>query len=170
MAEQSATSAMDVEESAEPQVTITIKSGADQKITLTTPLSTTVGDLKAKLATPERADVSVERQRLIFSGRILKDHDTLDTVKVKDGNTIHLVKSAASNVRQNPANASSPSTNTTAGATPAVPNMAAGTGNSPFAQLTGARHAGFHGLPGAEMFGPDGGVSFSTLRASANIG
>lgn len=161
MADNPATSAMDTEENAEPQVTITIKSGADQKIVLTVPLSITVGDLKAKLAAPEHADVPVERQRLIFSGRILKDHDTLEAVKVKDANTIHLVKSAASNARQNPANASPAGTGANVGtaAQPAVPSMAAGTGNSPFAQLTGARHAGFHGLPGAEMFGPDGGVS-----------
>lgn len=164
MADNPATSAMDTEENAEPQVTITIKSGSDQKIVLTLPLSTTVGDLKTKLASSEHADVPVDRQRLIFSGRILKDPDTLEAVKVKDGNTIHLVKSAASNARQNPATASPSSTAASTGPAPAMPNMAAGTGNSPFAQLTGARHAGFHGLPGAEMFGPDGGVCYSARR------
>ena len=45
-----------------------------------------------------------DRQRLIYSGRVLKDPDTLGGVKVKDGHTIHLVKGAASNARQNPAN------------------------------------------------------------------
>jgi len=38
-------------------------------------------------------------------------------------------------------------------------NIAAGSGaGNPLAQLTGARYAGFHGLPGADMFGADGGM------------
>lgn len=60
-------------------------------------------------------------------------------------------RNAQSNVA--PAAASAP-------ATPAVPtNMAAGTANNPLAGLTGARYAGHMGLPGADMFGADGGVS-----------
>lgn len=39
--------------------------------------------------------------------------------------------------------------------------MAAGTNNDPLAGLTGARYAGHVGLPGAGMFGADGGVSFN---------
>lgn len=74
---------------------------------------------------------------------------------------MHLVKSAPSNQRQNPA--STPGTTANASSTPQVTgvpqNIAAGTGNDPFAALTGARYAGFSQLPGAGMFGPDGGVS-----------
>lgn len=152
------------DEAPEPQVTFNVKSSSDQKHVFTLPFSTTVGDLKSKLSSSEHADIPADRQRLIYSGRILKDADTLADVKVKDGMTIHLVKSAASNARQYPASSSSGTTSDGVGATPAVPtNIAAGTGNSPFAQLTGARHAGFHGLPGAEMFGPDGGVSLPRM-------
>jgi ubiquilin len=146
----------------ETQVTFNIKSSSDAKYVLTIPASTTVADLKAKLSTSEYADIPVERQRLIYSGRVLKDPDTLAATKIKDGHTVHLVKGAASNARQNPANQGSSSSAAT-GATPAVPqvptNLATGTGNNPLAGLTGARYAGFHGLPGADMFGPDGGVS-----------
>ncbi|KAH3911387.1 hypothetical protein HBI56_104650 [Parastagonospora nodorum] len=142
----------------EPQVTFNVKAANDQKHVLTLPNTTTVADLKAKLSASEYADVPAERQRLIYSGRVLKDHDTLSSVKIKDGHTVHLVKGAASNARQNPANQGTSST--TGGApTPQVPtNIAAGTGNNPLAALTGARHAGFHGLPGIDMFGPDGGM------------
>jgi len=147
----------------DPQVTFNVKAANDQKHVLTLPAATTVGDLKTKLSTSEYADIAPERQRLIYSGRVLKDHDTLGGVKIKDGHTIHLVKGAASNARQNPANqgASSTSTGTGTGTpTPQVPaNIAAGTGNGPLAGLTGARYAGFHGLPGMDMFGADGGVS-----------
>jgi ubiquilin len=148
-------------------ITINIKS-TNAKHTLSVPLSISVIELKNKLSTAEYADVPASSQRLIYSGRVLKDGDTLETHKVKDGNTIHLVKSAPSNQRQNPASQSSG--NTTTDATPGsnvprptgVPsNIAAGTGNNPLAGLTGARYAGFAQLPGAGMFGPDGGVSRS---------
>ncbi|KAF1914165.1 hypothetical protein BDU57DRAFT_518987 [Ampelomyces quisqualis] len=154
MADDAATSAD------ESHVTFNVKAANDQKHLLTLPTATSVGDLKAKLATPEYADISPDRQRLIYSGRVLKDHDTLASVKIKDGHTIHLVKGAASNARQNPAHQATSSTAAGGGSpAPQVPtNIAAGTGNNPLAGLTGARYAGFHGLPGMETFGPDGGM------------
>ncbi|KAF2246447.1 hypothetical protein BU26DRAFT_606704 [Trematosphaeria pertusa] len=144
----------------ETQVTFNVKSANDQKHVITVPASTTVADLKAKLSTSEYADIPAERQRLIYSGRVLKDHDTLASAKIKDGHTVHLVKGAASNARQNPASQGTSSTASGSGAAaPQVPtNIAAGTGNNPLAGLTGARYAGFHGLPGMDTFGPDGGM------------
>jgi len=151
----------------EQQITFNVKASSDAKYVLTVPVSMTVADLKSKLSTSEYADVPVERLRLIYSGRVLKDPDTLGSYKIKDGHTVHLVKGAASNMRQNPAGQGSSSQ---AGSTPApaanIPtNMAAGTGNNPLAALTGARYAGFHGLPSASAFGADGGVSFKSLHA-----
>ena len=154
MADDAATS------SEEGQVTFNVKAANDQKHVLTLPTTTTVADLKTKLSAPEYADIPAERQRLIYSGRVLKDPDTLGGVKVKDGHTIHLVKGAASNARQNPASQGTASTASGTGTpAPQVPtNIAAGTGNNPLAGLTGARYAGFHGLPSMDMFGADGGV------------
>ena len=114
--------------------------------------------LKEKLSGDEYSKIPAARQRLIYSGRVLKDPDTLASYKVKEGNTIHLVKSAESNQSQNPANATGSGTSTAAAA-PAVPQMAAGTGRDPLAALTGARYAGYAQMPNANMFGPDGGVS-----------
>ncbi|KAL8738114.1 MAG: hypothetical protein Q9181_001061 [Wetmoreana brouardii] len=146
----------------EAPITFNIKSSSDAKYVLTLPLSITVLDLKNKLSTPEYADIPPERQRLIYSGRVLKDADTLASYKIKEGNTVHLVKGAASNQRQNPANQGSTTTAGASGATSGaqgVPtNLAAGTGNNPLAGLTGARYAGMAQLPGAGMFGPDGGM------------
>jgi ubiquilin len=155
MADDAATSAGD-----EAQLTFSVKAANDKKIVVTIAASATVADLKAKLATPDFADIPADRQRLIYSGRVLKDPDTLESVKIKDGHTVHLVKGAASNARQNPANQGAGSSASGSGTpTPQVPtNIAAGTGNNPLASLTGARYAGFHGLPGANTFGPDGGV------------
>lgn len=151
----------------EAPITFNIKSSNDAKYVMTMSLSLTVLDLKTKLASAEYADIPPERQRLIYSGRVLKDPDSLSSYKIKEGNTVHLVKGAASNQRQNPANVNTSAA--TAGSTPAssgVPsNIAAGTGNNPLAGLTGARYAGFAQLPGAGMFGPDGGVGIATLLA-----
>ena len=161
----------------ETPITFTIKSSSDARYTLTLPLTTTIADLKQKLSTTEYADIPADRQRLIYSGRVLKDTDTLSTHKVKEGNTIHLVKGAASNVRQNPGAQGSSGSGVGAGAggvpgaggqaqqgVQGVPqNLATGTGNNPLAGLTGARYAGFAQLPGAGMFGPDGGVSLFVL-------
>ena len=143
----------------EAPVTFSVKSSNDAKYTLTLSLTTTVSDLKSKLSSSEYADIPPERQRLIYSGRVLKDPDTLGSYKVKEGHTIHLVKGAASNQRQNPANQGASASPVPSG----VPtNIAAGTGNNPLAGLTGARYAGFAQLPGQEMFGPDGGVSLAS--------
>ncbi|KIW11702.1 hypothetical protein PV08_11004 [Exophiala spinifera] len=135
-------------------VTFHVKSAGGQKYTLTVPLSMTTIELKTKLAGEEYANVPASAQRLIYSGKVLKDDDTLSQHNVKEGNTMHLVKSAASNQRQNPAAQSSGST--TSSGTPAaagVPqNLASGTGNDPLAGLTGARYAGFAQLPNPSMF------------------
>lgn len=144
-------------------ITFHVKSSSDPKYTLTLVPSTTIKDLKETLAGSEYANVPAGRQRLIYSGRVLKDGDTLETHKVKDGHTIHLVKSAASNPTQPSTSSSQSQTSSTSAPTASgVPtNLAAGTGNSPLAGLTGARYAGFSQLPGAGMFGPDGGVSLN---------
>ena len=55
------------------QITFTVKSSSDQKHVIAVSLATTVGDLKQKLATAEYANIPAERQRLIYSGRVLKD-------------------------------------------------------------------------------------------------
>ncbi|PGH17227.1 hypothetical protein AJ80_04869 [Polytolypa hystricis UAMH7299] len=147
----------------ESPITFHVKSSSDAKYTLTLSPSTTIEGLKEKLSASEYADVPPERQRLIYSGRVLKDGDTLASHKVKDGHTIHLVKSAASNHRPattSQTSSANPSANQSTPRTiPGVPtNLAAGTGNNPLAGLTGARYAGFAQLPGAGMFGPDGGM------------
>lgn len=138
-------------------ITFYVKS-SDAKYTMNLSLATTTLQLKEKLAQPDYANIPPSQLRLIYSGRVLKDPDTLATYNIKEGNTMHLVKSAASNQRQNPTSSdpATPQSQTSAN----VPNnLATGPGNNPLAGLTGARYAGFAQLPGAGMFGPDGGVS-----------
>ncbi|KAI0547043.1 hypothetical protein F4679DRAFT_378384 [Xylaria curta] len=141
--------------SADPQVTFKVKTSGEKLHTITMAESATVASLKAKLAGPDFEDIPAERQRLIYSGRVMKNDEPLGTYKIKSGNTVHLVKSAASNPAPAPSSSSS-----SAPAAPQVPtNMAAGTANNPLANLTGARYAGMANLPSADMFGPDGGMT-----------
>ncbi|KAI1432842.1 hypothetical protein GGR50DRAFT_671946 [Xylaria sp. CBS 124048] len=143
--------------SADPQVTFKVKTSGDKQHTLTMSESATVADLKAKLAGADLENIPPERQRLIYSGRVMKNEEPLSTYKIKAGNTVHMVKSAASNPP--PAASSAPSQ-----AVPQVPtNMAAGTANNPLADLTGARYAGLASLPSADLFGPDGGMVGSMM-------
>lgn len=151
-------------------LTFKVKTSSDGLHSITIPETATVLDLKTKLATEEYENVPTDRQRLIYSGRVLKNEEHLATYKIKNGNTIHMVKSAASNAAQNPANAGAGASATPGGAATGVPtNMAAGTANNPLANLTGARYAGQVNLPSRDMFGVDGGVSpfpppFTTLH------
>lgn len=143
------------DETPENQISFKVKTSSDGNHSITMPDSASVLDLKNKLATTEYENVPADRQRLIYSGRVMKNEEPLSTYKIKTGNTIHMVKSAQSNAAQNPANAGA-----TASPAAGVPtNMAAGTANNPLAGLTGARYAGHVQLPGREMFGADGGVS-----------
>ncbi|KPM37402.1 hypothetical protein AK830_g9155 [Neonectria ditissima] len=141
------------EASSDAQLTFKVKTSSDTTHSITMSEAATVLELKTKLAGQDFENLPVERQRLIYSGRVMKNDDNLSTYKIKHNNTIHMVKSAASNQTQ-PASASSTST------PPAVPtNMASGTANNPLAGLTGARYAGHQiNLPGLDMFGPDGGM------------
>ncbi|KFA60358.1 hypothetical protein S40285_08305 [Stachybotrys chlorohalonatus IBT 40285] len=141
------------ESSGDVQVTFKVKTSSDVTHTITMSESASVLDLKTKLAGEDFENIPVDRQRLIYSGRVMKNDDNLAVYKIKANNTIHMVKSAASNPRQ-PASTSSSST------PQAVPtNMASGTANNPLAGLTGARYAGHQiNLPGMDMFGPDGGM------------
>ncbi|KAK1690308.1 ubiquitin-related domain-containing protein [Colletotrichum godetiae] len=141
------------EGTADAQVTFKVKTGQDSNHTITMSESASVLDLKTKLAGEDFENVPVERQRLIYSGRVMKNDDTLATYKIKPNNTIHMVKSAASNPAPQPAASASTPT------APAVPsNMAAGTANNILAGLTGARYAGHINLPSRETFGADGGM------------
>ncbi|KKO99600.1 hypothetical protein THAR02_08303 [Trichoderma harzianum] len=152
------------------QITFRVKTAQDGSHTITMAESATVLDLKTKLSTAEFENIPVDRQRLIYSGRVMKNDDTLATYKIKPNNTIHMVKSAASNTA--PAAAAAAST------PQAVPtNMASGTANNPLAGLTGARYAGHQiNLPGMDMFGPDGGMGppmdeerLSRMMADPNV-
>jgi ubiquilin len=146
--------------SEDAQITFKVKTSSDGNHIITMPETATVLELKTKLAGSDYENVPADRQRLIYSGRVLKNEEPLSTYKIKSNNTIHMVKIAPSNAAQKASSASASSI----GSAPAIPtNMAAGTANNPLAALTGARYAGHLNLPDRNMFGVDGGVSIRPL-------
>ncbi|CAK9782761.1 hypothetical protein CC85DRAFT_285626 [Cutaneotrichosporon oleaginosum] len=74
-------------------VSITVKGPSELKLSITISPSKTVADLKDAIAA--KSDVEKDRQRLIYSGKVLKDPDTIASYKIQSGHTIHMVKGAA---------------------------------------------------------------------------
>lgn len=139
-------------------ITITIKSSGDAKYEVSVDPSVTVADLKKEIA--EKALVPADSQRLIYSGKVLKDTDTVASYKIQTGHTVHMVKGSAAKTPSAAPQAATQPQSTAAGASGVPSNIAAGQGAfNPLADLTGARYAGYTQLPSASMFGPDGGMN-----------
>lgn len=71
---------------------INVQASHDKKFPLEVEASDSAVELKGKISTVQ--NVPAEEMRLIFSGRILKDADTVESLKMAEGNTLHLVRSA----------------------------------------------------------------------------
>lgn len=71
-------------------LSLNIKGPSDTKLAVSVPADASVADLKAAV---EAADASFpkDQQRLIFSGRVLKDEDPISKYGIKNGVAIHLV-------------------------------------------------------------------------------
>lgn len=91
----------DDEEKPMNMISVHVKTPKDKK-TISIGERANVKDFKAKIS-PEFDNAPVEQLCLIFSGKIMKDHETLETHSIKDGMTVHLVirsGNAGSNNRQ----------------------------------------------------------------------
>lgn len=150
---------MSSEETADPQVSFKVKSGDGSTHAITISEAATVLDIKKILSGADYANQPADKMRLIYSGRVMKDDQTVKSCNIKPGNTVHMVKNAQSNEAQKPPGGASSSTGAPSAVAGVPTNMAAGTANNPLAGLTGARYAGHVNLPGMDMFGADGGVS-----------
>ncbi|CAO3593402.1 unnamed protein product [Absidia cylindrospora] len=143
-------------------ININVKSSNDTRLVIAIETSKTVLDLKSAIA--EQADVPIERQRLIYSGRVLKDPDTLADCKLADGNTVHMVRGAQPGGARSTTATNTPTptsttpqaaaTTTTTTTTATDPTAAAGP--NPFASLFGA--GGMGGAGAATGGGGDAGA------------
>ena len=74
-------------------IPIKVRCSSGEKYSIEVELSMTILETKQKLV--DVTSVPVERQRLIYKGKVLKDPETLESYGVKKDHTIHFVKGAA---------------------------------------------------------------------------
>ena len=106
------------EDEQSPQITITLKSTAENH-QLSIADNSTIGKVKKVLS--EKINQPIEKICLIFSGKILKDHETLKTYNINDGMAIHMViraGTASPNVSASRPSAAASSTGGMASSTP----------------------------------------------------
>lgn len=76
---------------------VDIQATHDTKFSVEVNGSDSILSVKEKISSHEKeakgVDLEVTAIRLIFSGKILKDSETIDECKIHEGNTIHMVKS-----------------------------------------------------------------------------
>lgn len=141
-------------------ITVQVKCGQSKWEVSVNP-EKTVAEFKDEIA--KVSEIPAANQRLIYSGKILKDDQNVESYKIQDGHAIHLVKSGGGGGNTAAkASTSSQESNTAAPGSATVPsNIASGQtgGFNPLSDLTSARYAGFTNLPSADMFGPDGGLT-----------
>ncbi|EPZ33205.1 Ubiquilin domain-containing protein [Rozella allomycis CSF55] len=106
-----------------------IKHGNEEKLEIEIDSTDTIATIKQKIK--EKANVEPQNQRIIFSGKILKDEDTVQSVKLAEGNTMHLVKlskpaASASTTTAAPPTVTGPTSvpQSPSAAAPASPGMA----------------------------------------------
>jgi len=113
------------------EISINVKASNDNKYVIVIDTSKTVKEFKDKIA--ESCDTPADRMRLIYSGRVLKDDDTLESYKIASNHTVHMVRgnapaaasASSATAAATPAAAATPST-TAAAATSAVAAAGAG--------------------------------------------
>ncbi|KAF5315313.1 hypothetical protein D9619_007541 [Psilocybe cf. subviscida] len=131
-----------------PEIQINVKGPSELKLSITITTDKTVRELKQAIA--EKSDVEADRQRLIYSGRVLKDDDLLSVYKIQSAHTIHMVKGAA-----RPAGGASSAAAGTGAPPQALPTMQTGQNvHDPLTQLNG--HMGFGAMAGLNPFGEMG--------------
>ncbi|THH28517.1 hypothetical protein EUX98_g5672 [Antrodiella citrinella] len=120
------------------EIQINVKGPSELKLQISIATDKSVLELKQAIA--DKSDVPADRQRLIYSGRVLKDEDALSVYKIQSSHTIHMVKGAVRNA------------GSTSGAAPqALPTMQSGQNvHDPLTQLNG--HQGYGLMAGLNPF------------------
>jgi len=140
-------------------ITVNVKTPKDKK-SITVDEKSTIKEFKNKISA-QFNNTPTEQLCLIFAGKIMKDHDTLETHAIKDNMTVHLViKSGAAPAASNSATSNtSPSTATGTGTGSST--ASSNTAQNPFSGLGGL---GGMGLPGL------GSANFSEMQQQMEAG
>jgi ubiquilin len=136
-------------------------SGAGETFAIAIENATTVAEMKEK-CNGHNGELEVARITLVYKGRILKDDQTVETIKLSEGQTIHLVNKPAKKEAPKAAPASDPQA--AAPATGADAN-APGAGANPFGGM-----AGFPGMPNMTSGGGASGMGGMNMDPGAIAG
>ncbi|THU99580.1 ubiquitin-like protein [Dendrothele bispora CBS 962.96] len=124
------------------EIQINVKGPNELKLQISISTDKTVSELKQVIAS--KSDVEADRQRLIYSGRVLKDDDPLSQYKIQSSHTIHMVKGAAKSNNSSSSSSASPSSQP-------LPTMQTGQNvHDPLTTLNG--HQGFGLMAGFNPF------------------
>ncbi|KAG1612117.1 hypothetical protein G6F46_008737 [Rhizopus delemar] len=136
-------------------IRVNVKASGDKKFVVSIESEKTILDFKQMIA--EQTDVPADRQRLIYSGRVLKDNDTLLDCKIADGNTVHMVKGSQPGAPK-VSSATNPTTTTTTTSTTSpttTPNVTNTTTSVPNTQsIPNNPFAGLAGMPADSQSNP----------------
>ncbi|KAH6911697.1 hypothetical protein BKA70DRAFT_1146120 [Coprinopsis sp. MPI-PUGE-AT-0042] len=133
------------------EIQVNVKGPSELKLQINISTDQTVLELKQAIA--GKSDVPADRQRLIYSGKVLKDEDVISVYKIQSSHTIHMVKGAAKPSSSSTSSASPSTTlgSTTGGAAQALPRMQTGQNvHDPLTQLNS--HMGFGAMAGLNPF------------------
>ena len=144
----------DVEQQRQATISVTVKTPREKQ-TFCVASDCSVADFKKQIA--EGFKTTSAQLCLIFAGKIMKDHDTLETHKVKDGQTVHLVIKNAKSAEPPPPEDQSAAGQSAPGV--ALSQPPADSGPAPLG--LGA----FGGLPGLSNLGM-GSANFQELQRS----
>lgn len=136
---------------------VVIKSSGEAREEVEVEAGATVAELKTVVEA--KLGVEVGRQRLIYSGKVLKDGETLEGYGVVEGSALHLVKGPVKTTGGSTSGAAAGASSANAGgantSTPSVPTPVAGQPTfNPLAGLTDARYAGYNiPMPSLDQLG-----------------
>lgn len=128
---------------------VNVQASHDKKFPLEVEVSDSTGELKKKIATSQ--NIPVEEIRLIFAGRILKETDTVESLRMADGNTLHMVRSAKAAKSAAPNPLPQPTPAASVARPPAEGPAVSGMPLNNLAQMLGSM--GMPSAPGGDVFG-----------------
>jgi ubiquilin len=132
-------------------ITVKVKHMSDKVYEIQINPTNTVLELKQILE--ETSSVPATDQKIIFKGRMLKDHETIADVKLENGSTVHMVQTKVSSgaTTQSTENKTQTSNTTQSNSNAGIPDFMASGGQGIFNQFgfSGINNPGGNNLSGA---------------------
>lgn len=143
---------------------INVQASYDNKFPIDVELGYETPQLK-EIISSKIPDCHPSELKLIYSGRILKDADSIESIKMKENNTLHVVRSATKKTVAPAASATTPEPTT-------IPSASSGRGSSPTVTSTPLQTSGST-MPNManfqSMFGSSSQANFDPSQIAAQM-